>query len=134
MRRWIDLVEAWVATLTSDIDDTIHHDVFINPSRGDIARMIRSSRNGEVRALVNCDTVYVWDADLNIHYQVADDLKLSGEWARIFIDRNGPFMSDADPIAWDESRKQELAKMIELVHSNTLLTRFYGTNFELPLR
>lgn len=68
-RRWIALCEGRVVDIYLGVTDRV--EVHVNPSSGDIARILKGSRNGTYRGVLGRDLI-VWCADEVTHDHVDD--------------------------------------------------------------
>lgn len=82
LRRWQTLVnkltEAWFATKRVRTDYREGHvDVFINPSRAELQKLLREY--GHLRGTVNNDDVYVWNGEV-LHNNVDVPGRINFQW------------------------------------------------------
>lgn len=144
MRHWIDILnEAWFHSFKYGEGRVI--DVFKNPSRAELMKLIREDRYHNVRALVSPEDVYVFTSDVS-HGDVQTALGW-GLWdkARIFIDTNGPYLNVNDDMALagteddyddpdDRKHNQSQRRMVDEWCSNHPVLRHLFPNYQLGIR
>ena len=75
------------------------YDILRNPDRRDLMRMIQADQFKQVRAICTPEDVYVFTAEMS-HGDVQSELRWNlWDKARIFIDRNGPYINESDDMA-----------------------------------
>lgn len=95
MRHWIDILnEAWFHSFKYGGDRVI--DIFKNPSRGELMKLIREDQYNSIRCLATPQDIYVFTADVS-----HGDAQTALGWdlwdkARIFIDAHGPYLNEND--------------------------------------
>jgi hypothetical protein len=103
LRRWMTLVEmhklheSWLMS----IDDGYGHDydVFQNPSRAEAFKLIATDEYKQARGILTPTDLYICGSGLT-HFDLAQALKLDRDaTARIFLDRNGPYLNIDDEMA-----------------------------------
>lgn len=55
--------------------------VFVNPSKKDYEMIMNKSRNGHLRAYLYEDNLYIWDAYMAYHIDLADELGIDNDTA-----------------------------------------------------
>lgn len=112
VRHFMDIItEAWFKGIRLSNGEVI--DVYKNPSRAELMKLINKDEYNSVRALATPTDLYVFTANLS-HGDVQTALGW-GLWdkARIFIDKQGPYMNENDDmnlVGTDEDYEDEEAR------------------------
>lgn len=129
MRRFIQIVSETLfyqgpfkASYGGEVDITILKD----PSPREFRALLAKSRYGELRGLLD-DELYVWDADLATHSEIARTLSKDG--SDLHITENGVDVNDCPPDWTDD----EATQTGEWIKNNACLKAFYGGDFPVTL-
>lgn len=142
MRNWIDLVESWYTT----IDDGAQHDVFVNPSKSELAKLLRE--DSVVRAWATNSEIYAFKGSALLHHEVRRYISVSGYDSRIFLDMEGPYVpintmrgellamliDGVDDGRGTAADREAVERMIEQCRDHPALTRLYGDGVQLQAR
>lgn len=97
-----------------------------NPSPREMDRLLSKSQHGELRGLLDND-LYVWDAELATHTEVARAISKDG--SDLHITKQNVFVNDC-PDDWTD---EEATQTGEWIKQNACLKAFYGGDFPLTL-
>lgn len=108
MRDLINLVETWFTSIKG-YNGLV--DVYKNPSRAELMKLIHEDEYKQVRALATKDDLYIFTASLS-HGDVQSALGWDlWDKARIFIDQQGPYLNVNDDMVFsgtdDDYEKEE---------------------------
>lgn len=142
MREFIHLVETYVDSLIiplnekfmgtysvkTDWGSTEQAEIFENPSRIEVMKLLRSSEYASVRASLypEKDLLIVWVGDRVQHHDVDHLLFGAGEryFIRLFFDRTGISVNPTD----DEEADAHIMKDI---HASSAIRKIFGSDFEV---
>jgi hypothetical protein len=132
------VTEAWHASMPSqESGKTL--DIFKNPSRAELMKVIALSRYNEARGLVTATDLYVWNADADVHIGPMKKLgfRYDVDACRIMLDAAGPYINECDPMAYDdrdEETDEVVARLIGWAADHPVLSRLYGPDYDLGCR
>lgn len=129
------LTEEWHTTLPSSEGDHTY-DVFKNPTKAEVFKLLAQSKHHEARALVTPTDIYVWNADADIHLGPMTELgfRYDEDAVRILLDRDGPYTNQFDEMNWEEEQKPLLSRVQQWCTDHPGLRRIYGPNYKLGCR
>ena len=152
MRNWIDIVSHADRTsaqtpLNEEWLGTTHNgaDVFRNPSRAELAKLIRRSNNREVRAFLS-KNLYVWDSEVAHHdfptaLLAPEDASCAlfkdeegRECVNLHIGLRGPYIAAVNVPFEDDEETPTAAFAADkaFVENHPIMKRLFGT-FNLPI-
>lgn len=131
MRQWIDLFETFMGSyrIKCDYGGIEQVELFRNPSKLDINKMLRTSEYASVRASLypdKDDLLIVWIGDRVQHHDIDNELfgKERNYYVRLFIDRTG--------LSVNSTGEQEVDDLEEnIIMQSSAIRRIFGRNFEI---
>lgn len=129
MRKWINLSESlfYKGPFKPRYGDGVDEIVILkNPTRREVERLRAASQYGDVRGLLDND-LYVWDAELATHSEVAETLKIDG--SDLHMEPDYVTVNDCPPDFTDE----EAHESASWIKNHAAMKAIYGEDFRLFL-
>lgn len=129
MRDWINLAESlfykgpFKTQYGGSVDEIV---ILKNPSKAEVEKLRKSSQYGDVRGLLDND-LYVWDAELATHSEVAKNIGQDG--SDLHMEPDHVTVNDCPPDFTDEEAR-ECASWIK---NHPVMQGIYGHVFAVHL-